>query len=168
MLALELGRRSHAIIGCSHAQDKLNSLQSKFSASLDSNPTSSDKYLLLNANVRSNSNVEELARIMMDAGIINKNNKISGIPLEKFDALVLPFVTAVLICHCEASIFHISSSVLFSHEQDILFFFCQNLLFLELPRREALSIFHSLLSAAYFCLKLSFSKALSFLKIPPL
>ena len=90
-LALELARRGHAIIECSRAQDKLNSLQSEFSASLDSNSTSSDKYLFLNANVRSNSSIEELARIMMDARIINKNNKILRIPLEKFDAFGFAF-----------------------------------------------------------------------------
>ena len=65
-LALELAKRGHAVIGCSRAQDKLNSLQSELSASLDSNSTSSDKHLFLNADVRSNSSVEELARIVME------------------------------------------------------------------------------------------------------
>ena len=42
-LALELSKRGHNVIGCSRAQDKLNSLQSELS--------SPDRHLLLNVDV---------------------------------------------------------------------------------------------------------------------
>lgn len=44
-LALELAKRGHTIIGCSRAQDKLNSLQSELSS--DQN----NQHVLLNADV---------------------------------------------------------------------------------------------------------------------
>merc|ERR1712119_171453 len=83
-LALELAKRGHTVIGCARTQDRLNSLQSDL-------PDPSDKHLLLNADVRSNSSIEELARIVMEkkgvpdiivnnAGTINKNNKIWEVP----------------------------------------------------------------------------------------
>ncbi|XVE91029.1 hypothetical protein DITRI_Ditri20bG0123200 [Diplodiscus trichospermus] len=90
-LALELSKRGHSVIGCSRAQDKLNSLQSELS--------SPERHLLLNVDVRSNSSVEELARIIMEkkivpdiivnnAGTINKNNRIWEVPAEEFDAVI--------------------------------------------------------------------------------
>ncbi|XVE91028.1 hypothetical protein DITRI_Ditri20bG0123100 [Diplodiscus trichospermus] len=90
-LALELSKRGHSVIGCSRAQDKLNSLQSELS--------SPERHLLLNVDVRSNSSVEELARIVMEkkivpdiivnnAGTINKNNRIWEVPVEEFDAVI--------------------------------------------------------------------------------
>ncbi|KAJ9174790.1 hypothetical protein P3X46_013397 [Hevea brasiliensis] len=92
-LALELAKRGHTIIGCSRAQDKLNSLQSELSS--DHN----NHHLLLIADVRSNSSVEELARaviekkgvpdiIVNNAGTINRNNKIWEVPEEEFDAVI--------------------------------------------------------------------------------
>ncbi|KAF7842824.1 NADPH-dependent pterin aldehyde reductase [Senna tora] len=98
-LALELAKRGHTVIGCSRAQDKLNALHNDLSSSADSNSSSSDKHLLLNADVRSNSSVEELARIVMEkkgvpdiivnnAGTINRNNKIWEVPVEEFDTVM--------------------------------------------------------------------------------
>jgi len=91
-LALELAKRGHTVIGCARTQDRLNSLQSDL-------PDPSDKHLLLNADVRSNSSIEELARIVMEkkgvpdiivnnAGTINKNNKIWEVPEEDFDTVI--------------------------------------------------------------------------------
>ncbi|WCJ18684.1 3-oxoacyl-[acyl-carrier-protein] reductase FabG [Euphorbia peplus] len=92
-LAVELAKRGHTVIGCSRTQDKLNSLQSELSSD-HNNP-----HLLLNADMRSNNSVEELAKIIMDkkgvpdiivnnAGTINKNNKIWEVPVEEFDAVI--------------------------------------------------------------------------------
>ncbi|XP_065872812.1 NADPH-dependent pterin aldehyde reductase [Euphorbia lathyris] len=89
-LALELAKRGHTVIGCSRTQEKLNSLQSELS---------SDQHLLLNADMRSNNGVEELAKIVMEkkgvpdiivnnAGTINRNNKIWEVPVEEFDAVI--------------------------------------------------------------------------------
>ncbi|GLT44509.1 hypothetical protein SLA2020_184000 [Shorea laevis] len=90
-LAVELSKRGHTVIGCSRTQTKLDSLQSEL--------TSPDRHLLLTVDVRSNSSVEELARVVMEkkgvpdiivnnAGTINKNNKIWDVPLEEFDTVI--------------------------------------------------------------------------------
>ncbi|XP_031380202.1 NADPH-dependent pterin aldehyde reductase [Punica granatum] len=89
-LALEMAKRGHTIIGCSRTADKLKALQSDLPDS---------KHLFMNVDVRSNSSVEELARIVMEkkgppdiivnnAGTINKNNKIWEVPEEDFDAVL--------------------------------------------------------------------------------
>ncbi|XP_028762923.1 NADPH-dependent pterin aldehyde reductase isoform X1 [Neltuma alba] len=99
-LALELAKRGHTVIGCSRAQDKLNALRSELSAALAAaNSSSSEKHLLLDADVRSDSSVEELARTVMEkngvpdiivnnAGTINRNNKIWELPVEEFDNVI--------------------------------------------------------------------------------
>ncbi|CAI0438532.1 unnamed protein product [Linum tenue] len=90
-LAVELAKRGHTIIGCSRTQDKLNALTSDLA--------SSDRHLLLNADIRSDSSVAELARevtekkgvpdiIVNNAGTINQNNKIWEVPQEEFDAVI--------------------------------------------------------------------------------
>ncbi|XP_044490676.1 NADPH-dependent pterin aldehyde reductase-like isoform X3 [Mangifera indica] len=90
-LALEMAKRGHTVIGCSRTQEKLNSLQSEF--------PNSDNHLFLNVDVKSNSSVEELARIVVEkkgvpdiivnnAGTINKNNKIWEVPPEEFDTVI--------------------------------------------------------------------------------
>lgn len=94
-LALELAKRGHSVIGCSRSQDKLNSLNSDL-LSFDS--SSSDKHFLLPADVRSDSSVEEFARVVVqtkgvpdiivnNAGTINKNSKIWEVPPDEFDAV---------------------------------------------------------------------------------
>ncbi|XP_062091647.1 NADPH-dependent pterin aldehyde reductase [Humulus lupulus] len=103
-LAVELAKQGHTIIGCSRTQDKLNSLQLELNSATGSptsqpNSLSSDRHLLINADVRLNSSVEELARTVMakkgvpdiivnNAGTINKNNKIWEVPEEEFDAVM--------------------------------------------------------------------------------
>uniref|UniRef100_A0A5B6YXW6 Putative NADPH-dependent pterin aldehyde reductase n=1 Tax=Davidia involucrata TaxID=16924 RepID=A0A5B6YXW6_DAVIN len=103
-LALEMAKRGHTVIGCSRSKDKLISLQAELSSASsssqpDSNPSSSDKHLLLDVDVRSNSSVEELARAVMEkkgvpdiivnnAGTINNNNRIWEVPVEEFDTVI--------------------------------------------------------------------------------
>ncbi|KAL3724218.1 hypothetical protein ACJRO7_036262 [Eucalyptus globulus] len=95
-LALEFAKRGHSVIGCSRSQDKLDSLRSLLSSSSDA---ADSPHLLLNVDVRSNSSVEELARVVMDkkgvpdiivnsAGTINKNNNIWEVPEDEFDAVI--------------------------------------------------------------------------------
>lgn len=91
-LAIELANRGHTIIGCSRAQDKLDSLHSQLSLS--------PSHLFLNVDVRCNKSVEEMARIVMEkkggppdvivngAGTINKNNKMWEVPEEEFDLVM--------------------------------------------------------------------------------
>uniref|UniRef100_A0A6N2KEU7 Uncharacterized protein n=1 Tax=Salix viminalis TaxID=40686 RepID=A0A6N2KEU7_SALVM len=76
-LALELDKRGHTVIGCARSQDTLDSLQSQFS---------SDNHLLLYADVKSNSSVEELA--LNNAGTINQNKKIWEVSEEEFDSVI--------------------------------------------------------------------------------
>ncbi|KAL3515764.1 hypothetical protein ACH5RR_022666 [Cinchona calisaya] len=103
-LALELAKRGHTVIGCSRSQDKLNSLQADLAAAAVSNPNSpaaavKNKHLVFNVDVRSNSNVEELARMVVEkktfpdiivnnAGTINRNNKFWDVPAEEFDTVI--------------------------------------------------------------------------------
>lgn len=95
-LAIELANRGHTIIGCSRTQDSLNSLQSQLSSTSSSNH---HHHLFLNADVKSNNSVEEMARIVMEkkcvpdvivnsAGSINKNNKMWEVPVEEFDGVI--------------------------------------------------------------------------------
>eukprot|EP00262_Sarcandra_glabra_P011209 TRINITY_DN26981_c0_g1_i1.p1 TRINITY_DN26981_c0_g1~~TRINITY_DN26981_c0_g1_i1.p1 ORF type:complete len:237 (+),score=36.79 TRINITY_DN26981_c0_g1_i1:62-772(+) len=94
-LALELATKGHTIIGCARSQDKISSLQ----ALLSPQDPSSSKHLLMNVDVRSDSNVEELARVVMEtkgvpdiivnnAGTINRNNKFWEVPVEEFDSVI--------------------------------------------------------------------------------
>ncbi|KAK7376398.1 hypothetical protein VNO78_34683 [Psophocarpus tetragonolobus] len=91
-LALELASRGHTIIGCSRSQDNLTSLQSQLSSS-------NENHLFINADVRSNESVQDMARVVMEknlvpdiivnnAGTINKNNKIWEVPVEEFEAVM--------------------------------------------------------------------------------
>lgn len=104
-LAMELAKRGHTVIGCSRAQDKLNSLQLELasttpvSPSTEPNSSSSNRHLLINADVTSNSSIEQLVRIVMEekgvpdiivnnAGTINQNNRIWEVPKEEFDTVI--------------------------------------------------------------------------------
>ncbi|CAK7357197.1 unnamed protein product [Dovyalis caffra] len=91
-LALELDKRGHTVIGCCRSQDNLNSLQSQFSSS-------DNHHLLLTADVKSNSSVEEFARVVAEkkgvpdiivnnAGTINPNKKIWEVSEEEFDSVI--------------------------------------------------------------------------------
>ncbi|ONK77357.1 uncharacterized protein A4U43_C02F5690 [Asparagus officinalis] len=90
-LALELARQGHTIIGCARAQDKLQSLEAEI--------PSRDKHLFQVLDVRSDSGVQDLARLVMErslipdiivnnAGAINKNNKIWEVSEEEFDMVI--------------------------------------------------------------------------------
>ncbi|KAJ0028390.1 hypothetical protein Pint_36227 [Pistacia integerrima] len=57
-LALEMAKRGHTVIGCSRTQEQLNSLQSEF--------PNLDNHLFLSVDVKSNSSVEELARVVAE------------------------------------------------------------------------------------------------------
>ncbi|CAL0321808.1 unnamed protein product [Lupinus luteus] len=87
-LALELANLGHSVIGCSRSQDNLISLQSLL-----------PNHFFLTADIKSNTSVQHLARIVMDqkgvpdiivnnAGTINKNNKIWEVPEEEFDNVI--------------------------------------------------------------------------------
>ncbi|XP_022929927.1 NADPH-dependent pterin aldehyde reductase-like [Cucurbita maxima] len=94
-LALELAKRGHSVIGCSRSQDKLSSLNSQLVSYDTSSP---DKHFILPADVRSDTSVEELARVVVErkgvpdiivnnAGTINKNAKIWEVHPDEFDAV---------------------------------------------------------------------------------
>ncbi|GMN62682.1 hypothetical protein TIFTF001_031762 [Ficus carica] len=104
-LALELAKRGHTVIGCSRTQDKLNSLRLELasttpaSPSTEPNSSSSNRHLLINADVTSNSSIEQLVRIVMEekgvpdiivnnAGTINQNNRIWEVPEEEFNTVI--------------------------------------------------------------------------------
>ncbi|XP_047313917.1 NADPH-dependent pterin aldehyde reductase [Impatiens glandulifera] len=104
-LALEMAKRGHTVIGCSRSQDKLDSLQNDLAAALSSSPMSTnaneapDRHFLMTVDVRSNSSVEELTRVVMEkkgvpdiivnnAGSINKNNRLWEVPAEEFDSVI--------------------------------------------------------------------------------
>ncbi|XP_058097566.1 NADPH-dependent pterin aldehyde reductase [Magnolia sinica] len=93
-LALEMAKRGHTVIGCARSQDRIASLQAEFSQQEDPS-----KHLLMDIDIRSDSNIEELARLVMEkkgvpdiivnnAGTINKNNKIWQVPAEEFDSVI--------------------------------------------------------------------------------
>ncbi|XP_043720040.1 NADPH-dependent pterin aldehyde reductase [Telopea speciosissima] len=102
-LAVEMANKGHTVIGCSRAQDKLNSLLEDLSSSQpqdnNKNNPSSSKHLLMKVDVKSDSSVQELARAVMEAnvvpdiivnnaGTINRNNKLWEVPVEEFDTVI--------------------------------------------------------------------------------
>lgn len=92
-LAIELANRGHTIIGCSRAQDKLDSLQSLL---LPNN----HNHIFLNVDVSSNDSVQQMASTVMEmkggppdvivnsAGTINKNNKMWEVSSQEFDLVM--------------------------------------------------------------------------------
>ncbi|CAI8615848.1 unnamed protein product [Vicia faba] len=92
-LAIELANRGHTIIGCSRAQEKLDSLESLLTPN-------NNQHLFLNADVTCNNSVAEMARIVMEknggppdmivngAGTINTNKKMWEVPAEEFDLVM--------------------------------------------------------------------------------
>ncbi|KAJ8491996.1 hypothetical protein OPV22_013717 [Ensete ventricosum] len=104
-LSLELARRGHAVIGCARSIDKVQALQHELMAvSPDASSSSSSasppsKHLIIDLDVRSDSGVQALAKLVMEtkrspdiivnnAGTINKNNKIWEVPAEEFDMVM--------------------------------------------------------------------------------
>ncbi|OVA11625.1 Short-chain dehydrogenase/reductase SDR [Macleaya cordata] len=96
-LALEMAKRGHTVIGCSRSQEKLDSLQTELSSA---SSIQEIKHLLMKADVRSDINIAELAKAVIEskglpdiiavnnAGTINKNNRIWEVPAEEFDAVI--------------------------------------------------------------------------------
>ncbi|XP_077231775.1 NAD(P)-binding Rossmann-fold superfamily protein isoform X2 [Tasmannia lanceolata] len=89
-LALEMAKKGHTIIGCARSQDRISSLQAELSQH-DQNPN----HLLVAADVRSDSDIEGLARVVIETrgvpdiiGTINKNNKIWEVPAEEFETII--------------------------------------------------------------------------------
>ncbi|XP_057978143.1 NADPH-dependent pterin aldehyde reductase [Malania oleifera] len=89
-LALEMAKRGHTVIGCSRSQERLDSLRPELP---------SDNHLLLTTDVKSNSSIEEMARVVMEnkgvpdiivnnAGTINQNNRLWEVPAEEFDTVI--------------------------------------------------------------------------------
>ncbi|EXB23143.1 3-oxoacyl-[acyl-carrier-protein] reductase FabG [Morus notabilis] len=105
-LALELAKQGHTVVGCSRTQDKLDSLKLELAAATPASPSStepnslsSNKHLLINADITSNNSIEELAHVVMEkngipdivvnnAGAINKNNRIWEVTEEEFDTVI--------------------------------------------------------------------------------
>lgn len=99
-LALETAKLGHFVIGCGRSQDKLDSLKSELHNSPSSSSSDEESaHLLLNVDVRSNSSVQELAKLLVEkkripdiivnnAGTINKNNTLWEVPAEEFDTVI--------------------------------------------------------------------------------
>ncbi|XP_064978803.1 NADPH-dependent pterin aldehyde reductase-like isoform X2 [Musa acuminata AAA Group] len=101
-LSLELARRGHAVIGCARSPDKVQALQHELmavspdaSSSSSSSASPPSKHLIIDLDVRSDSGVQALAKLLMETkrfpdiiGTINKNNKIWEVPAEEFDMVM--------------------------------------------------------------------------------
>ncbi|XP_009415001.2 NADPH-dependent pterin aldehyde reductase [Musa acuminata AAA Group] len=104
-LSLELARRGHAVIGCARSPDKVQALQHELmgvspdASSSSSSASPPSKHLIIDLDVRSDSGVQALAKLLMEtkrfpdiivnnAGTINKNNKIWEVPAEEFDMVM--------------------------------------------------------------------------------
>ncbi|XP_068653120.1 NADPH-dependent pterin aldehyde reductase [Aristolochia californica] len=96
-LALELAKRGHTVIGCARSEEKIATLSSELSQTQQK--TDPSPHLVLKADVRSDSSIAELARLVMEAkgvpdiivnnaGAINANNKIWEVPVEEFDSVI--------------------------------------------------------------------------------
>ncbi|KAG8071060.1 hypothetical protein GUJ93_ZPchr0006g45417 [Zizania palustris] len=90
-LALELARRGHAVVGCGRSAEHVRSLEAEIATPA--------RHFLTVADVRSDGNVAELAKTLVEkkqvpdiivnnAGTINKNNKTWNVPVEEFDTVV--------------------------------------------------------------------------------
>ncbi|XP_020598634.1 NADPH-dependent pterin aldehyde reductase [Phalaenopsis equestris] len=114
VLALELARRGHIVVGCARSQEKLQALMTELTRNEPaSSSSSSSKYLLKHLDVRSDSNMKEFAKLLVEerkipdiivnnAGTINKNNKIWAVPAEEFDMVIDTNIkgTANILRHC--------------------------------------------------------------------
>ncbi|CAN1301142.1 NADPH-dependent pterin aldehyde reductase [Linum perenne] len=87
-LAEELAKRGHTVIGCSRTQEKLNSLRSEL--------TSSDRHLLIDADIRSDSSVGELARVVMEKKGVPDIIGVANV-LRHFIPLMLPSKQGIIV-----------------------------------------------------------------------
>ncbi|KAI0494303.1 hypothetical protein KFK09_024435 [Dendrobium nobile] len=101
VLALEIARRGHSVVGCARSQEKLQALMADLTRddAPSSSSSSSSKHLLKHLDVRSDNSMKEFARLLVEerkipdiivnnAGTINKNNKIWAVPAEEFDMVI--------------------------------------------------------------------------------
>ncbi|PKU82185.1 Short-chain type dehydrogenase/reductase [Dendrobium catenatum] len=101
VLALEIARRGHSVVGCARSQEKLHALMADLTRDdpPSSSSSSSSKHLLKHLDVRSDNSMKEFARLLVEerkipdiivnnAGTINKNNKIWAVPAEEFDMVI--------------------------------------------------------------------------------
>ncbi|XP_073100002.1 NADPH-dependent pterin aldehyde reductase-like [Elaeis guineensis] len=98
-LALELAKRGHTIIGFARSQEKIDALLAELPSDDPAPSSSPSKHLIIQADVRSDSSIKELARLVVEtrrvpdiivnnAGTINKNNKIWDVSAEEFDMVI--------------------------------------------------------------------------------
>ncbi|KAG6488273.1 NADPH-dependent pterin aldehyde reductase-like [Zingiber officinale] len=102
-LVLELAKRGHVVIGCLRSAEKVKSLESELMAFTPNASSSSAappfKHFVADLDVRSDSSVKELAKLVVEsgrvpdiivnnAGTINKNNKFWQVPAEEFDMVI--------------------------------------------------------------------------------
>ncbi|KAK1266912.1 hypothetical protein QJS04_geneDACA009104 [Acorus gramineus] len=91
-LAMEMARRGHSVVGCARSQETLDCILNELSGG-------PSHHFVTALDVRSNTNVEEVAKLLMEkkrvpdiivnnAGAINKNNKIWEVPAEEFDTVM--------------------------------------------------------------------------------
>ncbi|XP_063940559.1 NADPH-dependent pterin aldehyde reductase [Daucus carota subsp. sativus] len=90
-LALEFARLGHTIIGCSRSEKNLDDLQTQ----LSSDDQKLSNHLFINVDVRSDSSVAELARVVLEKkavpdiiGTVNQKNRIWEVPEEEFDMVI--------------------------------------------------------------------------------
>ncbi|CAA6667779.1 unnamed protein product [Spirodela intermedia] len=99
VLALEMARRGHTVVGCARSQEKVQSLQGRSPPSLRRElplpGTSSPPSMWCSSDAR----VRDLARLLVEtnlvpdivvnnAGTINKNRKIWEVPPDEFDSVI--------------------------------------------------------------------------------
>ncbi|XP_078433580.1 NAD(P)-binding Rossmann-fold superfamily protein [Wolffia australiana] len=98
VLALELARRGHTIVGCARSLEKVQALQAEIAAVTPAG-VAAQKHFFTDLDVSSDARVRELARILVDAkqvpdvlvnnaGTINKNKKLWEISPEEFDSVI--------------------------------------------------------------------------------
>ncbi|KAK1286977.1 hypothetical protein QJS10_CPB19g00108 [Acorus calamus] len=87
-LAMEMARRGHSVVGCARSQEALDCILNELSGG-------PSHHFVAALDVRSNTNVEEVAKLLMEKkrvpdiiGAINKNNKIWEVPAEEFDTVM--------------------------------------------------------------------------------
>lgn len=99
MLALEIARLGHTVVGCSRSQEKVQALMAELTRNGSASSSSSSKHLLKHLDVSSDRSVKEFAELVVEegkipdiivnnAGTINKNNKIWAVPAEEFDMVI--------------------------------------------------------------------------------
>ncbi|CAA7404591.1 unnamed protein product [Spirodela intermedia] len=98
VLALEMARRGHTVVGCARSQEKVQSLQAEVAAVTPAG-AAAPRHFFSTVDVSSDARVRDLARLLVEtnlvpdivvnnAGTINKNRKIWEVPPEEFDSVI--------------------------------------------------------------------------------